>query len=82
MLTSTITDELKIATRNKGLVYAIAPYRDAAILSAGHSADGAYWINTINGKWCGTTYYSDFPLCLNRINDREGLNIRISSITW
>ena len=82
MLTSTITDELKIATRNKGLVYAIAPYRDAAILSAGHSADGAYWINTINGKWCGTTYYSDFPWWLNRINEREGLDMRISGMTW
>ena len=32
LLTSTIADELKIATRNKGLVYAIAPFRDAAIL--------------------------------------------------
>ncbi len=31
LLTSTIADELKIATRNKGLVYAIAPFRDAAI---------------------------------------------------
>ena len=28
LLTSTIADELKIATRNKGLVYAIAPFRD------------------------------------------------------
>ena len=32
LLTSTIADELKIATRNEGLVYAIAPFRDAAIL--------------------------------------------------
>ena len=37
LLTSTIADELKIATRNKGLVYAIAPFRDAAILGAGHA---------------------------------------------
>mgnify|MGYP000733144165 FL=1 len=35
LLTSTIADELKIATRNKGLVYAIAPFRDAAILVPG-----------------------------------------------
>ena len=37
LLTSTIADELKIATRNKGLVYAIAPFRDASILGAGLS---------------------------------------------
>ena len=41
LLTSTIADELKIATRNKGLVYAIAPFRDAAILGAGHAGNGA-----------------------------------------
>lgn len=34
LLTSTIADELKVATRNKGMVYAIAPSRDAAILAA------------------------------------------------
>ena len=43
LLTSTIADELKIATRNKGLVYAIAPFRDAAILGAGHAGNGAFW---------------------------------------
>ena len=47
LLTSTIADELKIATRNKGLVYAIAPFRDAAILGAGHAGNGAFWLNTI-----------------------------------
>lgn len=31
---STIADELKIATRNEGMVYAIAPFRDTAILAA------------------------------------------------
>ena len=40
LLTSTIADELKIATRNKGLVYAIAPFRDAAIFAAGHTGNG------------------------------------------
>ena len=61
LLTSTIADELKIATRNEGLVYAIAPFRDAAILAAGHAGNGAFWLNNTTGKWCGTTYYSEFP---------------------
>ena len=42
LLTSTIADELKVATRNKGLVYAIAPSRDAAVLAAGHTGNGAF----------------------------------------
>lgn len=51
LLTSTLADEIKIATENKGLVYAIAPFRDAAILSAGHNANSALWINELTGKW-------------------------------
>ena len=55
LLTSTIADELKIATQGKGLVYAIAPYCDAAIFAAGHAGNGAFWINPTTGKWSGTT---------------------------
>lgn len=82
MLASTFADELKIATRNKAIVYAVAPFRDAAILSAGHSGDGAFWINTNTGKWCGSTYYQDFPWWLNQYNEREGIDIRINGMTW
>lgn len=57
LLTSTVTDELKIATRNAALVYSVAPFRDAAILSAGHAGNGAFWLNNKTGKWCGSTYY-------------------------
>ena len=66
LLTSTIADELKIATRNKGLVYAIAPFRDAAILGAGHAGNGAFWLNNNTGKWCSTTYYNEFPWWLSQ----------------
>ena len=55
--TSTITDELKIATEGKAIVYGIAKQKDAAILSAGHAADGALWKDSYNGQWCSTNYY-------------------------
>lgn len=54
---STIGDELKVATQGKAMVYAIAPFSDAAILSAGHAADGAYWIDPLSGMWASTSYY-------------------------
>ncbi len=82
LLTSTIADELKIATRNQGIVYAIAPFREAAILAAGHSGDGAFWVNNVSGKWCGTTYYKDFPWWLGQYNDRNGIDFRIGDMTW
>ncbi len=82
LLTSTIADELKIATRNVGKVYAIAPYRDAAILGAGHAGDGAFWINPSTGKWCGTTYYNEFPEWLNKYNDSCSVDFRIKDLAW
>ena len=82
LLTSTIADELKIATQGKGLVYAIAPYCDAAIFAAGHAGNGAFWINPTTGKWSGTTYYGEFPWWASQYNDRQAIDSRISSVTW
>ncbi|MBQ8714511.1 MAG: alkaline phosphatase family protein [Prevotella sp.] len=53
--TSTLSDELKMATNGIAKVFSFAPTADAAILSAGHAADGVAWIS--NGKWATTTYY-------------------------
>lgn len=82
LLTSTIADELKVATQGNALVYAIAPYREAAILAAGHAGNGAFWMNDETGKWCGTTYYADFPYWVTRYNDQKGLDFRIGDMTW
>ena len=77
LLSSTLPDELKISTQGQALVYAIAPFRDAAILSAGHAANGAWWINPETGKWCSTTYYKDFPQWLNDFNTQQGPDLRV-----
>lgn len=82
LLTSTVADELRIATRGRALIYSIAPFRDAAILAAGHSANGAFWINEKSGKWCGTTYYNEFPWWVSQYNDRHSVDFRIKDIEW
>lgn len=82
LLTSTISDELKISTRNKAQVFSIAPTRDAAILAAGHAGNGAFWINENTGKWCGTTYYSEFLWWINAYNDTKSVDYRIRDIEW
>ncbi len=79
---STLVDELKVATEGKGLAYAIAPNRDAAVLSAGHAADGAYWINDLTGQWCTTSYYGEFPRWALDYEQYKSLTSRISSIDW
>lgn len=58
MVASTIGDELKIATKNAGKVYGIAPECDAAIMLAGHAADGAVWLDMENGLWTASTFYN------------------------
>ena len=55
--TSTLGDELKVVTAGKAQVWAVAPYSDAAVLSAGHAADGALWIDDEKGIWCSSQYY-------------------------
>ena len=82
LLTSTIADELKIATQGKGLVYAIAPNCDAAIFAAGHAGNGAFWLNPNTGKWSGTTYYGEFPWWASQYNDRQAVDFRIAGMTW
>jgi hypothetical protein len=67
--TSAIGDELKVATGGKGKVFAIAPYRDAAVLSGGHAADGVFWIDDASGEWCSSDYYFDaLPAWLQAYN--------------
>lgn len=82
LLCSTIGDELRVATQQKGLVYAIAPERDAAVLSAGHAGNGAFWINPYTGKWCSTTYYNEFPWWVNEVNEKESVDKKIDSLVW
>lgn len=54
---STISDELKISTGGFAMVYGIAPTRDAAILSVGHAADGAFWLDEKTLTWTTSAYY-------------------------
>ena len=53
--TSAIGDELKVASNGVSKVFAFAATPENAILSAGHAADGAAWIQS--GKWVITNYY-------------------------
>jgi hypothetical protein len=57
LATSTIGDEMKMATKGSSLVYGIAEERDAAVLSAGHAANGAFWLDKYKDKWTTSFYY-------------------------
>ncbi|QHI36665.1 Calcium-transporting ATPase [Kordia antarctica] len=58
MLTTTITDQLRLATQQRGKVIGIAIKDRGAILPAGHAANGAYWFyGKDKGNWITSTYY-------------------------
>ena len=79
---STVTDELKMATGGRALVYSIAPDADAAILAAGHAADGAFWIDNASGQWSSTSYYGLYPDWALRYDVSDRLSGRISDLSW
>ena len=74
LLVSTLGDELKIATQGTALVYAVAAERDLSVLSAGHAADAALWIDDENGTWRTSTFYGAPPVWLKSYNDRYSLS--------
>jgi len=54
---STFSDELKMATNRNAKVFSVGLKEASVILSAGHSADGAYWFDNTTGTWMSSTYY-------------------------
>ena len=83
LLSSTIGDELKLASKGASQVFSIAPEPESAILSAGHAADGAFWIDDYNGKWATTTFYRNIPKYVDELNSgSESLSSRLSSLSW
>ncbi|MBZ5727964.1 MAG: alkaline phosphatase family protein [Acidobacteriia bacterium] len=62
MLVDTVGDELKMADGGKSRVIGISLKDRAAILPAGHMANGAYWFDLKSGNFVSSTYYfSDLP---------------------
>lgn len=82
LLASTLADELRIATGNRSIVYAIAPTREAAIFGAGHAGNGAFWLNQQTGKWCSTTYYENFPWWIGNFNEKEAPDKHLKGTVW
>lgn len=81
--TSTLSDELKMATDGRAIIFSIAPFRDAAVLTAGHAADGAIWIDDTYGMWCTSQYYATtLPSWVQFYNSVKAPGKRIDQWTW
>lgn len=70
LLTTTVTDELKLATDFKSKVVGISLKDRGAILPAGHFADAAYW--SVDGNWISSSFYmSELPSYVKKFNDKN-----------
>jgi len=70
--TTTIGDELKLATNFKSKVYGISLKDRGAIIPAGHSADGAFWYDSKSGNFISSTYYGkSLPTWLTNYNNAK-----------
>ncbi|HUR65240.1 MAG TPA: alkaline phosphatase PafA [Chitinophagaceae bacterium] len=76
MLTTTICDELRLATNFKSKVIGIAIKDRGGILPAGHSANAAYWYDNTTGTWITSTYYmNELPGWVNDFNAKKWVDI-------
>jgi len=72
LLTTTICDELKLATNFKSKVIGIALKDRGGILPAGHSANAAYWYDSKTGLWITSSYYmNELPQWVLNFNNQK-----------
>lgn len=72
MLSTTIGDELRLATNFHSKVIGVSLKDRASILPAGHTANAAYWFDSDAGCFITSTYYrNDLPEWVTAFNARR-----------
>lgn len=69
---TTVTDELRLATNFQGKVVGVSLKDRASILPAGHTPNGAYWFDDSTGDFITSTYYmNDLPQWVKSFNSQN-----------
>lgn len=72
LISSTVTDELKLFTQKRARVIGVSIKDRGAILPAGHLADAAYWYDSKSGKFISSTYYiTKLPEWVTKFNEQN-----------
>ncbi len=74
LLTTTITDELRLATNFRSKVAGVCLKDRGSILPAGHIPNACYWFDDATGGWITSTYYPDslgLPQWVQDFNNRR-----------
>ncbi|MDP3312703.1 alkaline phosphatase family protein [Lutibacter sp.] len=83
MLTTTITDQLKLSQNLNGKTIGISIKDRSAILPAGHTANSAYWFEGGDiGKFISSSFYmNELPKWVQDFNNQGKANIYLN-MTW
>lgn len=72
LVSSTVTDELKLATQKRAKVIGMSFKDRGAALPAGHMPDAAYWFDSKTGSFVTSTYYmQDLPVWVKNFNQKK-----------
>ncbi|HET6542480.1 MAG TPA: alkaline phosphatase PafA [Chryseolinea sp.] len=79
LLSSTITDELKLFTQKRAKVVGVSMKDRGAILPAGHMADAAYWFDSKSGTFISSSFYMNkLPDWVIKFNSQNLADIYLS----
>ncbi|MDR1672374.1 MAG: alkaline phosphatase family protein [Bacteroidales bacterium] len=82
LICTTIGDEIKLASVKRSKVFGVSHDAVSAVLSAGHTADGAFWLDTETGNWVTSSFYMDnLPNWLTAENRKKLPDIYLAK-TW
>lgn len=74
---TTLGDELRLATQGRAKVFGVSLKDRAAILPAGQSANGAFWMEPSTGIFTTSTYYMqhlpEWATAFNKSGEREAV---------
>jgi predicted AlkP superfamily pyrophosphatase or phosphodiesterase len=83
MLTTTVTDELRLSQNMKGKTIAVGIKDRSAVLPGGHSSNGSYWFHGMEeGNFVTSAYYMEaLPKWVSQFNE-SGLKERYMAMKW
>ena len=72
MITTTVSDELRLASNMRSKVIGVALKDRGAILPAGHSGNAAYWYEGSSGNWISSNwYFNELPGWVRDYNQKK-----------
>lgn len=82
LLTTTIGDELRLATNFKSRVFSVSIKDRASVLPGGHTSNGSYWFDKRTGHFITSTHYmQQLPAWLEAFN-KQGHAKRLMDEDW